>query len=55
MLVVLEAMKMEHQIGAPAAGVVTEVRVQAGSRSTNGDVLLVLEPHDAPTTEEAAS
>ena len=42
-LVVLEAMKMEHQVRAPADGVVAEVRVAKGTHVENGTVLLVLE------------
>jgi biotin carboxyl carrier protein len=41
--VVLEAMKMEHQILAPAAGRLAEVRVAAGSQVQAGDVLAVVE------------
>ncbi|HYZ98114.1 MAG TPA: biotin carboxylase N-terminal domain-containing protein [Acidimicrobiales bacterium] len=43
-LVVLEAMKMEHQVQAPADGVVAEVRVAKGQHIENGAVLLVLDP-----------
>ncbi len=35
-LVVLEAMKMENQIKAPAAGVVEAVRVEAGTGGRKG-------------------
>ena len=45
-LVVLEAMKMEHHIAAPVDGTVADVRVQTGSQVHNGDLLLVLEPLD---------
>ncbi len=45
-LVVLEAMKMEHHVLAPAAGVVSEVRVAAGQQVENGALLLVLDPTD---------
>ncbi len=44
LLVVLEAMKMEHHITAPADGTVTEVRVAVGDQVDNGALLLVLEP-----------
>ncbi len=44
-LLVLEAMKMEHEIVAPADGVVTEVRVEKGAAVDAGAVLVVL---DAP-------
>ncbi len=43
LLVVLEAMKMEHRIVAPADGVVSEVRVQPGSQVEADDVLVVLD------------
>jgi biotin carboxyl carrier protein len=43
-LVVLEAMKMEHHVAAPEAGVVAEVRVTPGEQVENGALLLVLEP-----------
>ena len=42
-VVVLEAMKMEHQIVAPAAGRLAEVRVAAGDQVQAGDVLAVVE------------
>jgi propionyl-CoA carboxylase alpha chain len=42
----LEAMKMEHQIVAPAAGVVAELRVASGQQVDAGSVLAVI-------TEEA--
>jgi propionyl-CoA carboxylase alpha chain len=43
-LVVLEAMKMEHQVRAPTGGVVAEVRVVKGQHIENGAVLLMLDP-----------
>jgi propionyl-CoA carboxylase alpha chain len=46
-LLVLEAMKMEHRIAAPAAGVVAELNVAAGRRVEAGAVLAVI----AVTTE----
>ncbi|MFA5885675.1 MAG: biotin carboxylase N-terminal domain-containing protein [Acidimicrobiia bacterium] len=42
-LVTLEAMKMEHAVRAPAAGVVAEVRVAVGDQVETGDVLVVIE------------
>jgi biotin carboxyl carrier protein len=42
-LVVIEAMKMENEFKAAAAGTVVEVRVQAGQAVNPGDVLVVLE------------
>jgi propionyl-CoA carboxylase alpha chain len=43
-VVVLEAMKMEHHVQAPADGVVAEVCVAKGQHVENGAVLLILEP-----------
>jgi acetyl-CoA carboxylase biotin carboxylase subunit len=42
-LVILEAMKMEHAVNAPHAGVVREVRVEVGQQVEAGAVLVVLE------------
>ena len=42
-LVVIEAMKMENEFKAAAAGTVAEVRVSAGQAVNPGDVLVVLE------------
>ena len=43
-LVVLEAMKMEHELTAPAAGTVTELRVAEGDQVEAGAPLAVIEP-----------
>jgi 3-methylcrotonyl-CoA carboxylase alpha subunit len=43
-LVVLEAMKMEHALTAPRDGVVAEVLVSAGAQVADGALLLALEP-----------
>jgi acyl-CoA carboxylase subunit alpha len=42
-IVVLEAMKMEHQIAAPADGLVTDVRVAVGDQVQAGDVLAIVD------------
>jgi 3-methylcrotonyl-CoA carboxylase alpha subunit len=42
LLVVLEAMKMEHRIEAPAAGTVRDVRVKPGDLVTGGALLVTL-------------
>jgi biotin carboxyl carrier protein len=42
-LLVLEAMKMENEFRAAAAGTVVEIRVEAGQAVNLGDVLLVIE------------
>jgi propionyl-CoA carboxylase alpha chain len=44
-------MKMEHQVRAPADGVVAEVRVAKGTHVENGAVLLVLDPIDGDRDE----
>ncbi len=43
-LLVLEAMKMEHPMSATEDGVVTEVRVALGEQVESGALLLVVEP-----------
>ena len=45
-LLVLEAMKMEHQLVAHASGVVSEVRVKVGQMVDPDEVLVVLEAAD---------
>jgi biotin carboxyl carrier protein len=42
-LVVLQAMKMENELGAPRAGTVKRVDVQAGQTVEHGQALVVLE------------
>ena len=42
-LVVLEAMKMEHEVAAPADGIVTELRAAAGQQVEAYQVLAVVE------------
>ena len=46
-LLVLEAMKMQNEIQAPADGVVESVAVEAGQAVAAGEVLLVLRGTDA--------
>jgi len=46
-LVILEAMKMEHSVKASSAGVVKQVRVAEGDQVEDSSVLVVIEPHDA--------
>jgi propionyl-CoA carboxylase alpha chain len=41
-LLILEAMKMEHRIAAPVAGTVEAVQVEANQQVANGQVLIVL-------------
>ena len=42
-LVVLEAMKMEHELTAPSAGTVAELRVAEGDQVESGAPLAVVE------------
>jgi len=42
LLLILEAMKMEHRITAPMAGIVSELKVQQGDQVANGELLIVL-------------
>jgi 3-methylcrotonyl-CoA carboxylase alpha subunit len=46
-LVVLEAMKMEHTLGAPRDGAIAEVLVQTGVQTGEGAVLVRLSPVEA--------
>ncbi|MEX2488520.1 MAG: biotin/lipoyl-containing protein, partial [Pseudomonadales bacterium] len=43
LLVILEAMKMEHRITAPAAGKITELHVAEGEQVANGALLVVVD------------
>ena len=45
-LVVMEAMKMEHNVSAPEPAVVAEIRCSVGDQVDNGEVLVVLGPAD---------
>ena len=47
-LLVLEAMKMEQTVSAPADGVVAELHAKAGDQVSTGQVLAVLEAPPAP-------
>lgn len=42
-LVILESMKMEIPVEAPAAGTVTEVRVEEGASIQEGDVIAIVQ------------
>ncbi|HEX9519317.1 MAG TPA: biotin carboxylase N-terminal domain-containing protein [Streptosporangiaceae bacterium] len=53
LVLVLEAMKMEHQIAAPASGVLAELRVGQGAQVNAGDVLAIVTADEA--TKEAGS
>jgi biotin carboxyl carrier protein len=47
-LVILEAMKMEHEVVAPHDGVVREVLVEVGQQVDTGAVLVVIEENVKP-------
>ncbi|WP_238815608.1 biotin carboxylase N-terminal domain-containing protein [Nocardia brasiliensis] len=49
----LEAMKMEHTIAAPAAGVLSAVNVTVGQQVDVGAVLAVVDPAESIETQEA--
>jgi len=49
-VLVLEAMKMEHQIVAPADGLIAEIRVTPGEQVQAGDVLATVNPSHPPTS-----
>jgi propionyl-CoA carboxylase alpha chain len=51
LLVLLEAMKMEHRIAAPTAGRIAEIRVAVGAQVRRGDPLLVLTPRKETSDE----
>jgi biotin carboxyl carrier protein len=42
LLMIVEAMKMEHRIAAPHSGVVGEVRAHPGDQVSGGDLLAVI-------------
>ena len=50
-LVVLEAMKMEHHVRAPLDGTVSELRVAVGDQVANGALLLVIDEAGEPEAE----
>jgi propionyl-CoA carboxylase alpha chain len=47
-LLVLEAMKMQHPVVAPAAGIVRSLDVAVGRQVDAGAVLAVIEPTEEP-------
>jgi propionyl-CoA carboxylase alpha chain len=46
-VLVLEAMKMQHTVAAPHDGTVAEINVEPGSQVASGEVLAVVEGHTA--------
>jgi propionyl-CoA carboxylase alpha chain len=55
LVLVLEAMKMEHQIVAPAGGVLAQLRVSSGAQVNAGDVLAIVTAGEAnePGSDDA--
>ncbi|MGO9909543.1 MAG: acetyl/propionyl/methylcrotonyl-CoA carboxylase subunit alpha [Acidimicrobiales bacterium] len=53
LLVIVEAMKMEHRITAPVAGRIRQLQATTGSQVATGDLLVALDPADA--SDSAAS
>ncbi|HYD48450.1 MAG TPA: acetyl-CoA carboxylase biotin carboxyl carrier protein subunit, partial [Terriglobales bacterium] len=51
-LVILEAMKMEHEVCAPEDGVIAEVRAEAGQQVSAGQVLVVIAPAENEPGED---
>ncbi|NYE36501.1 propionyl-CoA carboxylase alpha chain [Nocardioides cavernae] len=51
-VLVLEAMKMQHTVTAPHAGTVSELNVGTGSQVASGEVLAVVEEHVEEHVEE---
>ncbi len=45
-VLVIEAMKMEHTIAAPAAGVLADLRVGPGDQVNGGEVLAIVTPEE---------
>src|SRR5215831_109730 len=54
-VLVLEAMKMEHQVVAPADGLVTEIRVAPGDQVQAGDVLATVTGEDTETGDDTVT
>ena len=52
LLLTLEAMKMEHAVLAPEAGVLTELFVEPGRQVELGTLLAVVTPEGASSGEE---
>jgi propionyl-CoA carboxylase alpha chain len=51
-VLVIEAMKMEHTIAAPAAGMLTELRVGPGDQVNGGDVLAIVTPQEGQSATQ---
>jgi acetyl-CoA carboxylase carboxyltransferase component len=54
-LMVLEAMKMEHELRAPSSGLVTELWAQVGEMVQAGQTLLLLDERATPAVDTSVS
>ena len=50
-VVVIESMKMEHEVPAPASGVVAAIRIAEGETVSNGDRLLLIDEREVDEEE----
>jgi len=51
-MMILEAMKMEHQITAPESGEVSSIYFTEGDRVDMGEILISITPQDASTSSD---
>jgi acetyl-CoA/propionyl-CoA carboxylase biotin carboxyl carrier protein len=49
---VLEAMKMEQQIGAPIDGTISEIRIAPGDTISSGQTIALVQPHGESSVDE---
>ncbi len=54
-LVTLESDKATMEVPSPTAGVVKELRLKVGDKVSEGSVVLLLEPSEAPVAKPAAA
>ncbi|HET7524279.1 MAG TPA: biotin/lipoyl-containing protein, partial [Acidimicrobiales bacterium] len=54
LLMIVEAMKMEHRVLAPHSGVIGELRASVGDQVNAGDLLVVIADHGQHPGEEGA-
>ncbi len=54
LILIMEAMKMETEIFAPCAGIVTAINVSQGDQKTAGDVLAVISPAEQTYAQPTA-
>ena len=51
-MMILEAMKMEHQISAPGPGEVSSIHFKEGDRVDMGEILISITSQDPPTSSD---